>query len=138
LAKIRPEIVMRAQSARRVHAHAVALTRIAPGVSAEVLAGRVMSSAAAPVLRIGSIPPWQEWHLPKPAIATRAKSGAAAIAAARYAGQPTQAPVSTRVHAHAVALTRIAPDVSVAVMMKNECGRAMAWILFRRFRQKKR
>lgn len=106
LAKIRPEIVMRAQSARRVHAHAVALARIAPGVSAEVLAGRVMSSAAAPVLRIGSIPPWQEWHLPKPAIATRAKSGAAAIAAARYAGQPTQAPVATRIGARAFVIVR--------------------------------
>lgn len=106
LAKIRPEIVMRAQSARRVHAHAVALARVAPGVSAEVSAGRVMSSAAAPVLRIGSIPPWQEWHLPKPAIATRAKSGAAAIAAARYAGQPTQAPVATRIGARAFVVVR--------------------------------
>ncbi len=129
LAKIRPEIVMRAQSATRVHAHAIALARIAPDVSMAAYSGRVMSSAAAPVLRIGSIPPWQEWHLPKPAIATRAKSGAAAIAAARYAGQPTQAPVATRVHAHAIALARIAPGVSAEVSAGRVMSSAAAPVL---------
>lgn len=106
-ARISPEIVLRAQSVRHVHAHAVAVVKARPRAALPNTCRRLTSAAAAPVLRIGGIPPWQEWHLPpKPVAAVHAQTAARAFPVVRCGSQPEKMPVSTRVGARAFVVVR--------------------------------